>query len=63
MKYCSIIVLFLNIFVVLIIILAIMGFNVFVLFARGTEWAANLVEQAAKFGINLTLLSKGSVNK
>ena len=44
-------------FVVLILILAIMGFNVFVLFARGTEWAAKLVEKAAKFGINLTFLT------
>jgi hypothetical protein len=49
--------------VVLILILAIMGFNVFVLFARGTEWAAKLVEKSAKFGIDLTFLSiKDTVN-
>jgi len=49
--------------IVLILILAIMGFNIFVLFARGTEWASKLVKKAAKFGIDLTFLTiKDTVN-
>jgi hypothetical protein len=49
--------------VLLILIFAILGFNIFVLLARGTQWAANLVEKSAKLGIDLTFLGlKDSIN-
>ena len=41
----------------LVIILAILGFNVFVFIARGTEWAADLVERAGRYGLDLTFLN------
>ena len=43
--------------VFLILIFAMMGFNVFVLVARGTDWASKIVEHAAKIGLDLSILS------